>query len=668
MMRRRSERKKSTEVSSPAPVSRRTSRRSRKTSETASEKGAYPEMSPQGDETEKGTQNADCPVDTINEEPSTEPGKSRSRNRTPVKDRSSPAKRKAQNTITDLKIEAIPEEIQSVKEECSNEEKMDQELNLKKEALQKSESDITAASCSSSPKTNVDIMKPLDVLEIQAEDNDEEKLQSQDALSKNESLVDNVTVSEKKGEEKPQTEVVSKEGEAPVTDNTNNSKNDMSNPQSPKSEAINSEEKTDVKVNKRTWITTKRTVQNRSPLLVITTETLKTSIPENVHPAPQVNLASSPEVQEVNSEREEGEETPSPEREIHRPSTTNSVEKTNRNQSESSSVQRTVNKVNIKVEQRSQSPQNKKATNILFITNLVRPFTVLQLKGLLARTGKMVEDGFWIDRIKSKCYVQYETEDEAIETRHALHGVRWPVSNPKCLIVGFAKQSDMDRAIQSTKEEQSSFGQESHRDNVLIGMGWNRDRNGVDEKRTKKNFGLLAQCNIFQTIRPVREWDVGKKESLDRDKNREVIKRRSREREIFFGNRETDRNGKDRRPRSKGRGDARSSSRSPARKVKKKENDPPLRLLDDLFRKTKSTPCIYWLPLTPEQIAEKEAFRQKRLEEHKQRIKQREVEKGKEREKERNRTNERRDRERERDQRRNRSSDRRSRSRDRRRY
>lgn len=39
-----------------------------------------------------------------------------------------------------------------------------------------------------------------------------------------------------------------------------------------------------------------------------------------------------------------------------------------------------------------------------------------------------------------------------------------------------------------------------------------------------------------------------------------------------------------------------------ARKFKKKENEPPIRLLDDLFRKTKATPCIYWLPLTAEQV------------------------------------------------------------------
>lgn len=38
------------------------------------------------------------------------------------------------------------------------------------------------------------------------------------------------------------------------------------------------------------------------------------------------------------------------------------------------------------------------------------------------------------------------------------------------------------------------------------------------------------------------------------------------------------------------------------RKERKTENDPPIRLLDDLFRKTKATPCIYWLPLTSEQV------------------------------------------------------------------
>lgn len=60
---------------------------------------------------------------------------------------------------------------------------------------------------------------------------------------------------------------------------------------------------------------------------------------------------------------------------------------------------------------RPPSPAKFGSSQILYITNLVRPFTVQQLKTLLARTGKLCEDGFWIDKIKSKCYVKYETEE-----------------------------------------------------------------------------------------------------------------------------------------------------------------------------------------------------------------------------------------------------------------
>lgn len=139
----------------------------------------------------------------------------------------------------------------------------------------------------------------------------------------------------------------------------------------------------------------------------------------------------------------------------------------------------------------------------------------------------------------------------------------------------------------------------------------------------------------------MREWDVGKKENLDRekgnkdadrrdrrersrDRSRERNRDRSRDRNISR-NRDNERSDRDKDRRQRREKDVRSSSLSPSkfnnvflnnktivfklyviiilvRKQKKKE-DPPLRLLDDLFRKTKATPCIYWLPLTPEQVS-----------------------------------------------------------------
>ena len=88
-----------------------------------------------------------------------------------------------------------------------------------------------------------------------------------------------------------------------------------------------------------------------------------------------------------------------------------------------------------------------------------------------------MSDGFWIDKIKSHClatvsmiclyallfhseclkviyvsliaiifaiiFYQYETEDDAKATRQALHGTRWPSSNPKILRVDFSNDEEV---------------------------------------------------------------------------------------------------------------------------------------------------------------------------------------------------------------------------------
>ncbi|KAI8043183.1 apoptotic chromatin condensation inducer in the nucleus [Drosophila gunungcola] len=441
-------------------------------------------------------------------------------------------------------------------------------------------------------------------------------------------------------------------------------------------------------VRKRKWLTNKKSLDRAPPVLAISTDSLKNIIADVVQPVPlsDVQLESSSEEEGLVTSDRESERSGSPmpasearkEREADAITATTcdtGVEATTDKEGAGATGRTTPTPAADTVPAqggqskataataaphivRSPSPARNRASHVLYITNLVRPFTVLQLKGLLARTGKIVdEDGFWIDRIKSKCFVAYSTEDEAIETRHALHGVRWPVSNPKCLNVDFGSRTDMDRAILSTKDEAPRYGQENTRDNQQSGNAWSRL-----EPTDKK------------PVRPVREWDVGKKEPSDHDKISNDRRRGSKDR-LDSRSRDAERPGQERkrsrdkegrgRDRERDRNDrnahARSRSGSPAPKTKRKENEPPIRLLDDLFRKTKGTPCIYWLPLTPEAIAEKEAFRQKRIEEHKLRIKERE-DRQKEREK---------DRDRQRDTRRNRSNERRrsrSRERERRRY
>ena len=55
--------------------------------------------------------------------------------------------------------------------------------------------------------------------------------------------------------------------------------------------------------------------------------------------------------------------------------------------------------------QRLPSPARNPPSNIVHIRNLVRPFTLNQLKELLGRSGPLVAEGFWIDKIKSHCIV-----------------------------------------------------------------------------------------------------------------------------------------------------------------------------------------------------------------------------------------------------------------------
>ncbi|XP_054012106.1 apoptotic chromatin condensation inducer in the nucleus isoform X1 [Hylaeus anthracinus] len=235
---------------------------------------------------------------------------------------------------------------------------------------------------------------------------------------------------------------------------------------------------------------------------------------------------------------------------------------------------------------KSPSPPATKPTNILLIKNLVRPFTLNQIKELLSRTGTIVENGFWMDRIKSKCFVEYANEDQAFETRQALHGISWPVSNPKRLHVEYATKDDMELTRELSKDQSIP-----RKTGPLVPsdtwQDWNRD----ERTNTK--------------VMVVREWDLGKEDGQQHMKDKEREKKDH-----------------DKKIRQRSRSPTvEVHLPAPARKFKKKEDEPPpAKLLDDLFRKTKATPCIYWLPLTNEQIVVKEEMRRQHMAEHARRL------------------------------------------------
>ncbi|KAK4879432.1 hypothetical protein RN001_007578 [Aquatica leii] len=247
------------------------------------------------------------------------------------------------------------------------------------------------------------------------------------------------------------------------------------------------------------------------------------------------------------------------------------------------------------------SPAKNPISEILYITNLVRPFTLKQLKELLERTGKIKENGFWTDRIKSKCYAHYETTQESEATRNALHGVNWPIGNGKKLMIEYATEEDFEKARNPTpvappvtqpvpevpKTVEKDVIHEEPKNNYKV------------EEESKAN----KERQRHRSEGHVREWDIGKENS-----------QKSRYRNKEFDERE------DRNDRHKRRRTPSPTEDFLSRKEKKKEEDIPQKLMDDLFRKTKTTPSIYWLPLTPEEIATKQQQRLLRMAEHKRRM------------------------------------------------
>ena len=103
-----------------------------------------------------------------------------------------------------------------------------------------------------------------------------------------------------------------------------------------------------------------------------------------------------------------------------------------------------------------QTPPRNAVSCYLFICNLTRPFTLKALQTLLSKFGSISNDNFWIDKIKSKCIVEYDSEENSQEARKELHGLRWPDSNPKTLAVDFSSFDELNQYKLSEQENISS--------------------------------------------------------------------------------------------------------------------------------------------------------------------------------------------------------------------
>ncbi|KAF8098507.1 hypothetical protein N665_0264s0011 [Sinapis alba] len=183
-------------------------------------------------------------------------------------------------------------------------------------------------------------------------------------------------------------------------------------------------------------------------------------------------------------------------------------------------------------------PSSKEPTDSLRIDRFLRPFTLKAVQELLGKTGNVTS--FWMDNIKTHCYVSYSSVEEALATREAVYNLQWPSNGGRLLTADFV---------------------------------------GSEEVKAKLEPPLPPPPQPKsqpQALTPSRPQTTALPPPPTLAKAPPVIERLP-----------------------------------PPPPLVPEEQEPPIVTLDDLFKKTKAIPRIYYLPLSEDQVAAKLAANNK---------------------------------------------------------
>ncbi|KAG0559429.1 hypothetical protein KC19_10G104000 [Ceratodon purpureus] len=215
-------------------------------------------------------------------------------------------------------------------------------------------------------------------------------------------------------------------------------------------------------------------------------------------------------------------------------------------------VETTVNGENQKT--RVVPPTAKPATTSLKIDKFLRPFTFKAVKELLAQTGT-VED-VWMDQIKTHCYVTYSSIEEATATRNALYNLQWPPQGGRLLTAEFVDPTEVKLRSDGEKAAAAAgpTATAAPSTNAITPRGGNSTNLKASKDGSIAPSSSHPSTPVAAALPPPPPLPFP-----PRDRSKQEVER------------------------------------TPT--------------LDDLFRKTRSKPHIYYLPLTAEEVADKVATR-----------------------------------------------------------
>ncbi|KAL5217408.1 hypothetical protein ABZP36_018092 [Zizania latifolia] len=191
-------------------------------------------------------------------------------------------------------------------------------------------------------------------------------------------------------------------------------------------------------------------------------------------------------------------------------------------------------------------PPQKPATTSLRIDRFVRPFTLKAVQELLGKTGSICS--FWMDHIKTHCYVTYSSVEEAVATRDAVYNLQWPPNNGNHLIAEFVDPQEVKLKLEPPTPVAAPISPVTPKEPSF------------QQTQANQNASRQAAAPREQLPPPP---PLAKPPTSD--------------------------------PGS-------ASERIPPTP---KKPEPPVVTLDDLFKKTQSSPRIYYLPLSEEEVAAK---------------------------------------------------------------
>ncbi|XP_062098573.1 uncharacterized protein LOC133804418 [Humulus lupulus] len=215
--------------------------------------------------------------------------------------------------------------------------------------------------------------------------------------------------------------------------------------------------------------------------------------------------------------------------------------------------------------ERAVPPSPKSPTSSLRIDRFLRPFTLKAVQELLGKTGNVTS--FWMDHIKTHCYVTYSSVEEAIETRNAVYNLQWPPNGGRLLIAEFVDPQEVKTRVESPQVPVASANAAP-----------------VASPNAAPVAPILSVTQAQQSPRqPRQQQQLTAPPSLPPP------------------------------PPLSNPPQVRERLPLPPPPPLPEKLDPPIVTLDDLFRKTKATPRIYYLPLSEEQVATKLAAQGKQV-------------------------------------------------------